>query len=75
HLEGPVRTLFGWYVFEVLRVIPPDRPSLADAREEIRRMLQERRERAALAAFNERLEAEYGLKTACADEFRVARCG
>jgi foldase protein PrsA len=69
-INGPVKTRFGWYVFEVTKVMPSSHQSLADAKEGIRELLYRQREDAAIDRFHE----DYRDKTVCADEFKAPEC-
>jgi foldase protein PrsA len=69
-ISGPVRTRFGWYVFEVTKVTPPSRETLEDATQEIASLLRSRRRAGAL----KRYRSGYRDKTVCADDFKVPEC-
>jgi foldase protein PrsA len=73
-LEGPVKSQFGWYVFEVEKVIPASQQSLEQARETIKNLLRSEREQKALDAFIKDFREQYKDETNCADDFRVAEC-
>ncbi|MDQ4049626.1 MAG: peptidyl-prolyl cis-trans isomerase, partial [Actinomycetota bacterium] len=73
-LEGPVKTQFGYYVFEVSKVEKASQQSLEQAKETIRNVLRQQRETKALNAFIKDFREEYKEKTNCADDFRVAEC-
>jgi foldase protein PrsA len=76
HLEGPVQGPFGYMVFNVVRVIPPFRPTLQQAHAQLVSMVRSEKQTAAvtqgLAAYEER----YRHQTVCAAGFVVSRvCG
>jgi foldase protein PrsA len=73
-LEGPVKTQFGYYVFQVSKVTPASQQSLDQASDTIRNLLKSQRQQKALSAFIKDFREEYKDKTNCADEFRVAEC-
>jgi foldase protein PrsA len=73
-LEGPVKTQFGWYVFEVRKINPASQQSLDEARETIRNLLKSERQQKALDSFIKDFRQEYKDKTNCADDYRVAEC-
>lgn len=73
-LQGPVKTQFGWYVFEVTDVTPADQQSLKDASETIRNLLRSEREQTALQDFIEGFREEYKSETKCRKGFIVAEC-
>lgn len=65
-LTGPVRTEFGYHVFEVMRIRPARPPSFARAEATIRRVLIARREKAARKRFVSDYERRWRARTACA---------
>jgi foldase protein PrsA len=69
-VNGPVKTQLGWYVFEVTKVTPAAKQSLADAEETITPILRRRRAAAAV----EQLYQGYRKDTVCADDFKVPEC-
>jgi foldase protein PrsA len=73
-LEGPVKTQFGWYVFEVDKILPASQQSLEQARETIKNLLRSERQSKALDAFIKDFREQYKDETNCADDFRVAEC-
>jgi foldase protein PrsA len=73
-LKGPVKTQFGWYVFEVEKITPASQQSLDQSRDAIKSLLEGQRKQKALDAFIKDFRDEYKGKTHCADDFRVAEC-
>jgi foldase protein PrsA len=73
-LEGPVKTQFGWYVFEVEKVTAASQQSLEQSKETIRNLLRSERQQKALDDFIKDFREEYKGETECADDFRVAEC-
>jgi foldase protein PrsA len=73
-VEGPVKTQFGWYVFEVTKVTPASQQSLEQSRETIRNLLKSQRQQKSLDKFIKDFREEYKDKTACADDFTIAEC-
>ena len=73
-LTGPVKTQFGWYVFEVTDVTPASQQSLADSKETIRNLIKSEREQKALDAFVKEFRKKYKEETACAEGYEVAEC-
>jgi foldase protein PrsA len=73
-LKGPVKTQFGWYVFQVDKVTPASQQSLDQSRDAIKSLLEGQRKQKALDAFIKDFRDEYKDKTHCADDFRVAEC-
>jgi foldase protein PrsA len=73
-IEGPVKTQFGWYVFEVEKILPASQQSLEQARSTIKNLLRSERQQKALDAFIKDFREDYKDDTNCADDFRVAEC-
>jgi foldase protein PrsA len=73
-LKGPVKTQFGWYVFEVEKITPASQQSLDQSRDAIKSLLEGQRKQKALDAFIKDFRDEYKDKTHCADDYRVAEC-
>jgi parvulin-like peptidyl-prolyl isomerase len=73
-LKGPVKTQFGWYVFEVEKITPATQQSLDQSRDAIKSLLEGQRKQKALDAFIKDFRDEYRDKTECADDYRVAEC-
>ena len=69
-INGPVKTRFGWYVFEVTKVTPASRRPLAEVKPAISSLLNGRRRLAAIEEFQE----DYRNKTVCADRFKAPEC-
>ena len=73
-VSGPVKTQFGYYVFEVSKVKKGAQQSLEQATETIRKLLRSQREQKALDRFTKDFRRRYRDKTTCAQGFRVAGC-
>jgi foldase protein PrsA len=73
-LTGPVKTQFGWYVFEVSDVNEASQQSLEDAKETIENLLKSEREQEALDSFIEDFREKYKDETQCADDYVVEDC-
>jgi foldase protein PrsA len=73
-LEGPVKTQFGWYVFEVEKVQQASQQTLEQSKETIKNLLRSQRQQKALDEFIKDFREDYKDETACADDFRVAEC-
>jgi PPIC-type PPIASE domain len=69
-VHGPVQEAGSWAVFVVDEVERPFRATFAQARDEIRQLLQTRRRGRAVAAFVER----YRARTTCTEGFVVPSC-
>jgi foldase protein PrsA len=73
-VEGPVKTQFGWYVFEVQKVTPASQQSLEESKETIRNLLRSQGQQKALDSFIKDFRENYKDDTECADDYRVAEC-
>lgn len=73
-VEGPVKTQFGWYVFEVEKVTPASQQSLEQSRDTIKNLLRSQRQQKTLDAFIKDFREEYKDETNCSDDYRVAEC-
>ena len=73
-LTGPVKTQFGWYVFEVTKVTPASQQSLEEAKETIKNLLKSEGEQKALDSFVEEFREKYKDETQCADDYVVEDC-
>jgi foldase protein PrsA len=73
-LEGPVKTQFGWYVFEVEKIQQASQQTLEQSKETIKNLLRSQRQQKALDEFIKDFRESYKDETACADDFRVAEC-
>ncbi|HEX2125415.1 MAG TPA: peptidyl-prolyl cis-trans isomerase [Thermoleophilaceae bacterium] len=73
-IEGPVKTQFGWYVFEVEKVTPASQQTLEESRETIRNLLRSQGQQKALDDFIKDFRENYKEDTHCAEDYRVAEC-
>jgi foldase protein PrsA len=73
-IQGPVKTQFGWYVFEVDKITPASQQSLDQSRDTIKNLLKSQGQQKALDDFIKGWQDEYKSKTHCADDFRVSEC-
>jgi foldase protein PrsA len=73
-IEGPVKTQFGWYVFEVEKVTAASQQSLDQSKETIKNLLRSERQQKSLDEWIKDFRERYKNKTHCADDFRVAEC-
>jgi foldase protein PrsA len=77
-LTGPVKTQFGFYVFEVTKITKANQQSLEESKESIRAQLQSQKEQDALQKFVEQFEDKYRDQTECGDDYKKgveAQCG
>jgi foldase protein PrsA len=73
-VEGPVKTQFGWYVFEVQKVTPASQQTLEESEQTIRNLLRSQGQQRALDSFIKDFREDYKNDTDCADDYRVAAC-
>jgi foldase protein PrsA len=73
-IEGPVKTQFGWYVFEVEKITPASQQTLEESRETIRNLLRSQGQQKALDDFIKDFRENYKEETHCAEDYRVAEC-
>ncbi|MEA2377603.1 MAG: foldase protein PrsA [Thermoleophilaceae bacterium] len=73
-VQGPVKTQFGWYVFQVDKITPASQQSLEQSRDTIKNLLRSQRQQKALDAFIKDFREQYKDQTNCSDDYRVAEC-
>ena len=73
-LSGPVKTQFGYYVFEVSKVTEASQQSLEEAEKTIRDLLVSQNEQKALDEFVKDFRKEWKEKTECREGYVFADC-
>jgi len=73
-LEGPVKTQFGWYVFQVTKVAKATHQSFAQAKATIKQLLVTQNQQTALDAFSKDFQARWKKKTDCRAGFVTQYC-
>lgn len=73
-IVGPVRGQFGWYLLRVTGVTPPRQTSLAEAREQIRALLEQERQQAQMTRFVRDFQERWRAATRCRQGFIVQLC-
>ena len=73
-LSGPVKTQFGFYVFEVEKIAKATQQSLKDATPAIKQLLATENQQKALDAFVKDFREEWREKTECREGFRTQDC-
>jgi foldase protein PrsA len=73
-LEGPVKTQFGWEVFEVSKITPASQQTLEESKDTIKNLLRQERQQDALDDFVKDFRKDYKEATECAEDFRVSDC-
>jgi len=71
---GPVKTQFGYYVFEVEKITPGKQQSLKQSEESIKNLLKSEREQKALDEFVEDFRKKFKDETKCAKGYIVEDC-
>jgi foldase protein PrsA len=73
---GPIKTQYGYYVFEVTKVTEGKQQTLKQASPQISQALQQERQQKASTDFQTEFTDKWRKKTKCADAFKVpAVCG
>jgi foldase protein PrsA len=73
-LQGPVKTQFGYYVFQVQKVTPADQQSLEDSKETIKSLLVAEKQQKAVDGFVKGFTDQWTDETNCRKEFEVPQC-
>jgi len=73
-LTGPVKTQFGFYLFEVTKVTPASQQTLEQAKETIRQTLQSQNQQKALETFSKEYSDRWKEKTDCREGFVIQQC-
>jgi len=73
-LEGPVKTQFGWYVFEVSKITPASQQSLEQARETIKQVVASENQNKALNDFVKNFQEKWRERTDCREGFETPSC-
>ena len=73
-IQGPVKTQFGYYVFEVEKVTAAKQQPLNEAHDTIKATLKSEREQKALDEFIKSFQEKYKEETKCAEGYVVEEC-
>ncbi len=73
-LSGPVKTPFGYYIFEVQSVTPGSQQTLKQAEASIKSQLTATQEQTALSKFVKEFKKKWQAKTECRSGYMVADC-
>jgi foldase protein PrsA len=73
-LTGPIKTPFGYYLFEVTGITPGKEESLAAAEATIKRQLSATQQQTALSKFVKEFKEKWQNKTECRSGYVVADC-
>jgi foldase protein PrsA len=73
-LEGPVKTPFGYYIFEVQTITPGSQQTLKQAEPSIKSQLEATRQQTALSKFVKEFKKKWMSKTDCRAGYVVTDC-
>ena len=73
-LTGPVKTQFGYYVFQVQKIVAAKQQTLKDATTAIKQQLDAQNKQKADDAFNTALRKKWKERTNCADAYVMTQC-
>ena len=73
-LTGPVKTQFGYYLFEVTKVQAASQQTLEQAKETIRQTLQSQNQQKALEDFSKDYAKRWKEKTDCRKGYVIQQC-
>jgi foldase protein PrsA len=73
-LQGPIKTQFGYYVFQVQKETPASQQTLKQASPAIKQQLDAQNKQKADDTFNTQLRKKWKAKTNCADTFVMTQC-
>ena len=73
-LGGPVKTQFGWYVFEVTKITPRKQQSLDESKATIKSLLSSQKQQKALNDFVKDFQDKWKDRTECKSGFVVDNC-
>ena len=73
-LSGPVKTQFGWYVFDVTKITKAKQQSLDESKASIKQILQQQGQQNALKKFGDDYRKRYKAETDCRKGYQVDDC-
>ncbi|MDQ3722451.1 MAG: peptidyl-prolyl cis-trans isomerase, partial [Actinomycetota bacterium] len=73
-LTGPIKTQFGYYLFQVQKTVPAKQQTLKDATPAIKQQLDAQNKQKADDAFNTALRKKWKARTSCADAYVMTQC-
>jgi foldase protein PrsA len=73
-LTGPIKTQFGWYVFEVGKVTPSKQQTLEESKTSIKQILASQNQQTALKKFGDDYRNRYKKETDCRKGYVVDDC-
>jgi foldase protein PrsA len=73
-ISGPIKTQFGYYVFEVTKITPGSQQTLAQSKASIKQLLVSQQQQTKLAAFVKQFQKKWKDKTDCQKGFQTTDC-
>jgi foldase protein PrsA len=73
-ITGPVKTQFGWYVFQVEKITPGKQQSLDESKANIKQQLVTQQQNNALKKFGDDYRKRYKAETDCRKGYQVDDC-
>src|SRR3954453_8149050 len=73
-LSGPIKTQYGYYVFDVTKVTPASQQTLAEAKDTIKQTLQSQNQQKALDTFVKDFTKRWKGKTECSEGYKTPDC-
>jgi foldase protein PrsA len=73
-LGGPVKTPFGYYVYEVTKVIPGSQQSLSSVQSTISQQIAAEKQQKAVSEFVKNFRKKWTARTECRSEYSVQDC-
>jgi foldase protein PrsA len=71
-IEGPIKTQFGYYVFEVDKIYPGSQQSLEQSKDSIKGLLVQQQQQKKLDAFVKQFQKKWKGRTECRKSYAVA---
>jgi foldase protein PrsA len=73
-LSGPVKTPFGYYVFEVKKTLPASQQQLSQVKSSIQQQLAAQKQQTALSSFVKNFRTKWTKRTECRAAYMVQDC-
>jgi foldase protein PrsA len=73
-LGGPIKTPFGYYVYEVKKTLPPSKQSLAQVQSSIQQQISAQKQQKSLSEFIKNFRKKWTGRTECRSEYSVQDC-
>jgi foldase protein PrsA len=73
-LEGPVKTQFGYYIFDVTKITPANQQSLTEAKATVKQLLVSQGQQTALNSFLKSFRSKWKPRTDCQGDYKTSDC-